>query len=111
LLLIATQGEAVRNKQLSERRAERVKQILVDHFEIAADQLSTKGLGDAHPIASNATPQGRRANRRAEVLILNSAGAAQPAAPWFAVNSDGYSLAGVIVTKGRDAPAASLSAR
>ena len=61
----------MRNRQLSERRAERVKQILVDHFEIAADRLSTEGLGEARPIASNATPQGRRANRRVEVLILN----------------------------------------
>jgi outer membrane protein OmpA-like peptidoglycan-associated protein len=43
----------------------------VDYFEIAADRLSTEGLGEARPIASNATPQGRRANRRVEVLILN----------------------------------------
>jgi chemotaxis protein MotB len=64
-------GDAARNKQLSERRAERVKQIFVNYFEIAADRLSTEGMGDARPIASNATPQGRRANRRVEVLILN----------------------------------------
>ena len=64
-------GEAAHNRQLSERRAERVKQIFVDYFELAADRLSTEGLGDARPIASNATPHGRRANRRVEVLILN----------------------------------------
>jgi outer membrane protein OmpA-like peptidoglycan-associated protein/predicted nuclease with TOPRIM domain len=64
-------GDPARNKQLSERRAERVKEILVNNYEIAADRLSTEGLGDAVPIASNATPQGRRANRRVEVLILN----------------------------------------
>ena len=64
-------GDAERNRQLSERRAERVKQIFVDYFELAADRLSTEGLGEARPIASNATPQGRRANRRVEVLILN----------------------------------------
>jgi OmpA-OmpF porin, OOP family len=64
-------GDAARNKQLSERRAERVKQIFVDYFELAADRLSTEGLGDTRPIASNATPQGRRANRRVEVVILN----------------------------------------
>ena len=64
-------GDPARNRQLSERRAERVKQIFVNYFEIAADRLSTEGLGDALPIASNATPQGRRANRRVEVLILN----------------------------------------
>jgi outer membrane protein OmpA-like peptidoglycan-associated protein len=64
-------GDAERNRQLSERRAERVKQIFVDYFEVAADRLSTDGQGDTRPIASNATPQGRRANRRVEVLILN----------------------------------------
>jgi chemotaxis protein MotB len=64
-------GDAERNRYLSERRAERVKEIFVNDFDIAADRLSTEGLGDARPIASNATPQGRRVNRRVEVLILN----------------------------------------
>ena len=64
-------GDAARNRQLSERRAERVMQFFVDQFGLAADRLSTEGLGDTRPIASNATPQGRRANRRVEVLILN----------------------------------------
>jgi outer membrane protein OmpA-like peptidoglycan-associated protein len=64
-------GDAVNNQQLSKRRAELVKQIFVENFEVAADRLSTEGFGEARPIASNATPQGRRANRRVEVLILN----------------------------------------
>jgi outer membrane protein OmpA-like peptidoglycan-associated protein len=66
-----TMGDAEQNRQLSERRAEVVKQILIENYELAADRLSTEGLGEARPIASNATPQGRRANRRVEVLILN----------------------------------------
>jgi chemotaxis protein MotB len=64
-------GDAERNRYLSERRAERVKQIFVDDFDLVADRLYTEGLGEARPIASNATPQGRLANRRVEVLILN----------------------------------------
>ena len=64
-------GDAAYNRQLSERRAELVKQFFVDNFELSADQLATEGLGEARPIASNATPQGRRANRRVDVLILN----------------------------------------
>jgi outer membrane protein OmpA-like peptidoglycan-associated protein len=64
-------GDPARNRQLSQRRAEQVKEILVSYYEISADRLSTKGLGDTLPIASNATPEGRRANRRVEVLILN----------------------------------------
>ena len=65
------EGTRQTTRQLSERRAELVKQIFVDYFKVAADRLSTEGLGEARPIASNATPQGRRANRRVEVLILN----------------------------------------
>ena len=64
-------GDPASNRQLSERRAEQVKEILVNYFEISADRLSIEGLGDTQPIASNATPEGRRANRRVEVLILN----------------------------------------
>jgi outer membrane protein OmpA-like peptidoglycan-associated protein/predicted nuclease with TOPRIM domain len=64
-------GEAAYNKQLSERRAELVKQFFVDNFEVAEDRLSTQGFGEERPIASDTTPEGRRANRRVEVLILN----------------------------------------
>jgi OOP family OmpA-OmpF porin len=68
---IATPTGTPYNKQLSARRAELVKQILVENFDLAADRLSTEGAGETRPIASNATPQRRRANRRVEVLILN----------------------------------------
>ncbi len=62
-------GDAAYNRQLSERRAELVKQFFIDNFELPPDHLATEGVGEAHPIASNATAQGRRANRRVEVLI------------------------------------------
>jgi OmpA-OmpF porin, OOP family len=64
-------GDAAYNRQLSERRAELVKQFFIDNFELPPDRLSTEGVGEARPIASNATAQGRRANRRVEVLIQN----------------------------------------
>jgi outer membrane protein OmpA-like peptidoglycan-associated protein len=64
-------GDATYNQQLSQRRAELVKQILVENFDLAVNRLSTEGAGETRPIASNATPQGRRANRRVEVLIMN----------------------------------------
>jgi outer membrane protein OmpA-like peptidoglycan-associated protein len=64
-------GDAAYNKQLSERRAELIKQFFVDNFDLPDERLATEGLGEARPIASNATPQGRQANRRVEVLILN----------------------------------------
>lgn len=64
-------GDAAYNKQLSERRAGLVKEFFIDNFELDEDRLSTQGWGESRPIASNATREGRRANRRVEVLILN----------------------------------------
>ena len=64
-------GDAAYNKQLSERRAELVKQFFIDNFEVEGGRLATQGWGEARPIAANTTPEGRRANRRVEVLILN----------------------------------------
>jgi outer membrane protein OmpA-like peptidoglycan-associated protein/predicted nucleic acid-binding Zn-ribbon protein len=64
-------GDAAYNKQLSERRAELVKQFFVANFEVEEDRLSTQGFGEERPIASDATGEGRRVNRRVEVLILN----------------------------------------
>lgn len=64
-------GDAGYNKTLSERRAELVKRFFVDEFDIDEARLSTEGQGEARPIASNATQEGRRANRRVEVLILD----------------------------------------
>jgi chemotaxis protein MotB len=65
------EGGTLDNLKLSERRAESVKRFLVDNFALPPGRLSTEGLGEASPIASNATPDGRRANRRVEVVVLN----------------------------------------
>ena len=48
-------GDAAYNKQLSERRAELVKQFFVANFEVEEDRLSTQGFGEERPIASDAT--------------------------------------------------------
>jgi outer membrane protein OmpA-like peptidoglycan-associated protein len=64
-------GDAAYNQTLSERRAGLVKQFFVDEFEVDEARLGTEGMGEARPIASNTTPDGRLANRRVEVVILN----------------------------------------
>ena len=64
-------GDAAYNKALSERRAVLIKQFFVDRFDLEEARLVTEGMGEARPIASNATLEGRRANRRVEVLILD----------------------------------------
>ena len=61
-------GAADFNRRLSEARAAVVKQYLVSNFSVAADRLTTSGLGDTKPVADNATEQGRAQNRRVELV-------------------------------------------
>jgi OmpA-OmpF porin, OOP family len=61
-------GNAAHNQDLSKRRAEAVKSVLVSQFNIDAARLSTAGLGATKPIDSNDTPQGRSQNRRVELV-------------------------------------------
>jgi outer membrane protein OmpA-like peptidoglycan-associated protein len=64
-------GDRENNVKLSERRAEAVRRFFIDYFGIEANRLSSRGMGEQQPVASNATVDGREANRRVEVLILN----------------------------------------
>lgn len=60
------------NEALSQRRADAVRTALVERG-IAATRVTTKGLGEAQPVASNQTAEGRQRNRRVEVVISNGA--------------------------------------
>jgi outer membrane protein OmpA-like peptidoglycan-associated protein len=59
------------NMGLSQRRATAVKDYLVKQGAADAQRITTVGYGETRPIASNATPEGRTQNRRAEILILS----------------------------------------
>jgi outer membrane protein OmpA-like peptidoglycan-associated protein len=58
------------NQRLSERRAETVADALAREG-VRGNQISSRGLGTRSPIASNETEEGRRQNRRVEVIIEN----------------------------------------
>jgi outer membrane protein OmpA-like peptidoglycan-associated protein len=61
-------GNAAHNKDLSKRRAEAVKAVLVSQFNVDASRLTTEGMGSSKPLDSNDTPQGRSQNRRVEFV-------------------------------------------
>jgi len=58
------------NYRLSDSRARRVAQAL-EANGIPARKITTRAMGETTPIASNKTEQGRRRNRRVEVIIEN----------------------------------------
>ncbi|TKC02918.1 OmpA family protein [Pedobacter frigoris] len=61
----SSEGTAAYNLKLSKDRANSVKTYLVNSG-VNASQVATKGNGEANPIASNDTEEGRIQNRRVE---------------------------------------------
>ena len=57
------------NQQLSEKRAEAVEQYL-ENKGIDPSRLTSIGYGESQPIASNETPEGRKENRRVELVRM-----------------------------------------
>ena len=58
-------GNANYNQKLSERRANSVKNVLVNQG-LEADRITTVGYGETQPVATNATKEGRAQNRRVD---------------------------------------------
>jgi OOP family OmpA-OmpF porin len=61
-------GSDAYNERLSEKRAQAVKGYLVRQG-IESSRISTEGLGESKPVASNSTADGRAKNRRAEIIV------------------------------------------
>ena len=61
-------GNPAANQKLSMDRADAVKDLLVKNG-VEESRISTKGFGETHPLASNATATGRAENRRTEMVV------------------------------------------
>jgi outer membrane protein OmpA-like peptidoglycan-associated protein len=61
-------GSQAYNQQLSERRANAVKQYLVGQG-VMPNRILAAGFGENRPVATNQTAQGRQANRRVDIQI------------------------------------------
>ncbi|MFP4273798.1 MAG: OmpA family protein [Paracoccaceae bacterium] len=62
-------GDAGYNQDLSERRAGAVASVLLD-AGVSPGRIRTMGRGEAQPVSSNLTPEGRAQNRRVEIVIV-----------------------------------------
>jgi outer membrane protein OmpA-like peptidoglycan-associated protein len=61
-------GSSSHNLELSQRRAESVRNALIG-LGVKADKVATRGYGEAFPVASNGDAGSRQLNRRVEIVL------------------------------------------
>jgi len=61
-------GNDAANMELSKKRADAVKNALVDIYTIDASRLTTAGRGETEPVGDNSTTDGKAQNRRVEFV-------------------------------------------
>ena len=57
-------GTDAYNQRLSERRANAVRDVLVNQFGLESSRVDSVGYGESSPVADNSTAEGRAINRR-----------------------------------------------
>ena len=67
-----SQGADNKNVNLSQDRADSVREYLIANLGLPADRVSSIGYGKTSPIANNDTVNGRAQNRRIDVVILDA---------------------------------------
>jgi chemotaxis protein MotA len=83
--LVGTDDVPIHNAQfasnwdLSAARAMAVAMMLVNESGVDPQRMSIAGYGQYHPAAGNDTPEGRRANRRVDIVVVS--GSTPAAAP------------------------------
>jgi outer membrane protein OmpA-like peptidoglycan-associated protein len=64
-------GTTEANRQLSEQRANAVREALVS-LGVSSERITSMGMGEDFPIASNDSEEGRAQNRRVDVILLDN---------------------------------------
>jgi hypothetical protein len=62
-------GTAGANLGLSLKRAETLKKTLIEQYFMDGRRITTEGYGEADPVASNESAEGRALNRRVEIHV------------------------------------------
>ncbi|MCC8402588.1 OmpA family protein [Paraburkholderia sp. MMS20-SJTN17] len=63
-------GTSTANQTLSEARARAIRDWFVNSESLPVTRFAIQGYGDTRPIASNASSDGRAANRRVEITLV-----------------------------------------
>jgi outer membrane protein OmpA-like peptidoglycan-associated protein len=64
-------GKPEKNMDISEKRAEAVREYLVSQG-VPEDRVMATGKGESEPVATNKSPAGRQQNRRVELIITRT---------------------------------------
>jgi OOP family OmpA-OmpF porin len=62
-------GPDAYNQSLSEKRADAVREVLVNQYGVEGQRVNSAGYGETRPVADNATESGRAINRRVEAQV------------------------------------------
>lgn len=66
------------NQGLSERRANAVRDVMINRFNVRASRITARGFGESQPVTSNSTSEGRAQNRRVITVIIKTLQNYQP---------------------------------
>ena len=70
-------GQLEYNMKLSRKRAQAVVDALVKQYGIRANRLKARGVGPLSPVGTNRTEQGKKLNRRVELVQMGGLGSGQ----------------------------------
>jgi chemotaxis protein MotB len=83
------------NWELSSARATRIARIFIALKAIAPERIAAAGYAEFHPVASNATAEGRAENRRVDLVVLprtkinlSMPGFTHPTGEWHKITDD-----------------------
>ncbi|MBN9659392.1 MAG: flagellar motor protein MotB [Acidobacteria bacterium] len=65
------------NWDLSAARGIAMLELFAEHYGVDRGRMAISGFADTAPVASNETDEGRRRNRRVDIVVLNELAAAQ----------------------------------
>lgn len=65
----SSEGDEMANQELSQERADTVRQMLVEKG-IDPNRVTATGMGSAKPVADNSTEEGKQKNRRISVKVV-----------------------------------------